>query len=116
MWERRSGDDDFLHFRAGVGDVRWRVPVTEPPAVKVHVPEALATLLDEAATRTGGAVPLDLSGGGVVGIVGDRAAALAVARSLVCLAVALHGHADLPAMVLAGTDARRDRDSAKWLP
>ena len=73
-------------------------------------------LLDEASTLRGGAVPLDLSGGGVVGIVGDRAAALAVARSLVCQAAALHGPADLPAMVLAGVGCGPDWDWAKWLP
>jgi DNA segregation ATPase FtsK/SpoIIIE, S-DNA-T family len=117
LWERRPGDADFLHLRAGVGDVPWRVPVTEPPALKAaDTPEALATLVGEASTLAGGAVPLDLSGGGVVGIVGDRAAAVAVARSLVCQAAALHGPADLPVMVLAGVDAAPGWDWAKWLP
>ncbi len=116
LWERRPGDPDFLHLRVGVGDVPWRVPVTEPPALKADTPAALADLLDEASTLRGGAVPLDLSGGGVVGIVGDRAAALAVARSLVCQAAALHGPADLPMMVLAGVGCGPDWDWAKWLP
>jgi S-DNA-T family DNA segregation ATPase FtsK/SpoIIIE len=116
LWERRPGDADFLHLRAGIGDVAWDVPVADRSAVKTEVPEALATLLDEASTLTGGAVPLDLSGGGVVGIVGDRTAALAIARSLVCQAAALHGPADVPVMVLAGPDAGRDWDWAKWLP
>ncbi len=116
LWERRPGDPDFLRLRVGVGDVPWRVPVTDPPALGADPPEALATLLHEAATLRGSAVPLDLSGGGVVGIVGDRPAALAVARSLVCQAAALHGPADLPTMVLAGAGCGPAWDWAKWLP
>src|ERR671919_319375 len=56
------------------------------------------------------------AGGGVVGIVGDRAAALALARSLVCQATALHGPADLPVMVLASAETGPAWDWAKWLP
>jgi DNA segregation ATPase FtsK/SpoIIIE, S-DNA-T family len=52
----------------------------------------------------------------VVGIVGDREAALALARSLVCQAAALHGPADMPVMVLAAPGAGAAWDWAKWLP
>ncbi|MGH9233428.1 MAG: FHA domain-containing protein, partial [Acidimicrobiales bacterium] len=31
LWERRPAHRDFLLLRAGVGAVRWRPPVTEPP-------------------------------------------------------------------------------------
>jgi S-DNA-T family DNA segregation ATPase FtsK/SpoIIIE len=115
LWERRPGDADFLHLRVGIGDVRWEPPVV-PPVGRSAVPDELVALLDEASTLHGCAVPLDLSSGGVVGIVGDRAAALALARSLVCQAAVLHGPADLPVMVLAATSAAADWDWAKWLP
>ena len=115
LWERRPGDADVLHLRVGVGDVAWEPPVVRPSRLTAAPPE-LVEVLTEASTLTDAAVPLDLSGGGVVGIVGDRAAALAVARSLVCQAAVLHGPADLPVMVLASAAAGRDWDWAKWLP
>jgi len=115
LWERRPGDPDFLQLRVGVGDVGWQAPVVPPPKLSA-APAELVDLLTEAATLKDAALPLDLSGGGVVGIVGDRAAALALARSLVCQAAALHGPADLPMMVLAAPAAGPDWDWAKWLP
>ncbi|HET6953756.1 MAG TPA: FtsK/SpoIIIE domain-containing protein [Acidimicrobiales bacterium] len=115
LWERRPGHGDFLCLRAGVGDVRW-----DPPVDGVRrgpdMPGELAAALDEAAVLTATPVPVDLSAGGVVGIVGDRSAALALARSLLCQAAALHGPADMPVMVLARPAAAADWDWAKWLP
>jgi len=61
-------------------------------------------------------VPADLSNGGVVGIVGDRAQALAVARGLLCQAVVLHGPADVSVAVFCEPEAREDWDWVKWLP
>ena len=89
--------------------------MTEPPR-SAATPDELAEALAAAATLEGSPVPVDLSAGGVVGIVGDRSAALALARSLLCQAAALHGPADLPVMVLARPGAAAEWDWAKWLP
>ncbi len=115
LWERRPADHDFLRLRAGVGVVPWQPPVTKPPGLS-ETPEELTEALVAASTLDGAPVPVDLSAGGVVGIVGDRSAALALARSLLCQAAALHGPADLPVMVLAKPDATGAWDWAKWLP
>ncbi|HEX6418078.1 MAG TPA: FHA domain-containing protein, partial [Acidimicrobiales bacterium] len=115
LWERRPDDDDVLHLRAGVGDVPWDPPIADPPT-RGELPDELRAALADAAVLAGAPVPVDLSAGGVVGIVGDRGAALALARSLLCQAAALHGPADLPVMVLAGRDAAEAWDWAKWLP
>ncbi|HEY8544141.1 MAG TPA: FtsK/SpoIIIE domain-containing protein [Acidimicrobiales bacterium] len=114
LWERRPEHPDFLLLRAGIGDVAWEPPVVERPGVAV--PEEVAAVLDEVATLPRAAVPVDLSGGGVVGLVGDRSAALALARSLVCQATVLHGPADLPVTVLVDPAAADDWDWVKWLP
>ena len=115
LWERRPAHPDFLRLRAGVGDVPWSPPVAEA-GLRTEVPEELTQALSEASVLHGAPVPVDLAGGGVVGIVGDRAAALALARSLVCQATALHGPADLPVMVLASAETGPAWDWAKWLP
>ena len=59
---------------------------------------------------------VELSEGGVVGIVGDRAAALAAARSLVCQAAVHHGPADLTIGVFVDEGREPDWEWAKWLP
>ncbi len=115
LWERRLTHSDFLSLRAGVGDVPWRPPVTGVEGL-AELPEEMAEALDEVALLKASPVPVDLSEGGVVGIVGDRSAALALARSLLCQAATLHGPADLPMMILAGPDNAPAWDWAKWLP
>ena len=115
LWERRPDHPLFLQLRAGVGDVGWSPPVAARPSL-APVADEVTDVLDEAATLPRAAVPVDLSGGGVVGIVGNRTAALALARSLVSQAAVLHGPADLPTMVLADRATGREWDWAKWLP
>jgi DNA segregation ATPase FtsK/SpoIIIE, S-DNA-T family len=115
LWERRPAHPDFLRLRAGIGDVPWKPPVTDISHMK-EPPDELVEALDEVATLRSSPVPVDLQDGGVVGIVGDRAAALAMARSLLCQATTLHGPADLPVMVLSSYEAASAWDWAKWLP
>ncbi|MGH9244762.1 MAG: FtsK/SpoIIIE domain-containing protein [Acidimicrobiales bacterium] len=113
LWERRPHHHDFLRMRAGLGDVPWRPPTEE---LKKDPPEEVVQAVRETSVLHHAPVTVDLSGGGVVGIVGDRNAALAVARSLVGQAAAHHGPADLPMVMLARAEFARDWDWAKWLP
>ncbi|WCO67799.1 FtsK/SpoIIIE domain-containing protein [Iamia majanohamensis] len=113
LWERRPGHGDWLHLRAGVGSDAWAPPVhgdrrSQPDEVRDVI--RTASWLDDAP------VLVDLARGGVVGVVGPRPAALAVARSLVVQACTLHGPADLPTLVMAAPDHAEDWDWAKWLP
>ncbi|MEJ7583384.1 MAG: FtsK/SpoIIIE domain-containing protein [Acidimicrobiales bacterium] len=111
LWERRPDHLGTLHLRLGLGPVPWSPPVTgERRSLDDDVRAAIAAT----SLIPGAPVLADLSHGGVVGLVGDRDAALALARSLVVQAATHHGPADLPVMVLAG-DAQ-DWDWAKWLP
>ncbi len=113
LWERRPHDPDFLRLRSGLGDVPWTPPVDE---VKKDAPEELTAAVRGASTLTRAPVAVDLSAGGVVGIVGDRPAAVALARSLVCQAAVHHGPADLPTVVLVHPDRATEWDWTKWLP
>src|SRR5690606_11547863 len=90
LWERRPAHADFLRLRAGVGTVPWQPPVADKVSLS-EPPEELTQALAEAGRLEGSPVPVDLSGGGVVGIVGHRTAALGLARTLLCQAAALHG-------------------------
>ena len=112
LWERRPGDDDFLHLSAGYGEVPFRPQVTENWQ---STQEAELILADHGWLELA-PIDVDLSAGGVVGIVGDRAPSLALARALVCQAAVLHGPADLTIAALAEERAGADWDWVKWLP
>ena len=61
-------------------------------------------------------VGVNLAEGGVLGLEGERVAALAVARSMLCQAVAESGPADVTVAVFADEDRIADWDWTKWLP
>ncbi len=113
LWERRPGSEDILRLSAGVADQSWRPPL--PDHTRPAVAVAVAALLNTG-RLVGAPVVLDLSGGGVVGIVGDRPAALAVARSLLCAAAVGSGPADLTVGVFADPGRAAAWEWCKWLP
>ncbi len=109
LWERRHGHDDFLSLYAGLGDVVWQPPLDRTGG---KLPPKVAETL--AATRLRSApVSVEL---GVVGIVGERSATLAAARSLLCQAAVHHGPADLTVAVLVDEGREVDWEWSKWLP
>ena len=113
LWERRPGDHDFLQLYAGLGTVSWQPPLESDHGER---PSEVLEALAEASHLERVPVPVGLAGGGVVGIVGDRACALALARSLVCQAAVHHGPADLRIAVLTDPDQTSAWEWTKWLP
>jgi DNA segregation ATPase FtsK/SpoIIIE, S-DNA-T family len=115
LWQRRPDHEDWLHLRAGTADAPWEPPL-EHAGAQQKVDESARAVLDAHARIPRSPVGVDLSAGGVVGIVGDRTAALALARSLVAQAAVHHGPADLGMVVAVGADRAGDWDWVKWLP
>lgn len=110
-WERRIGDPDFLHVQIGVGSEMVEARVADD----THDDElaSLATapmVVDEIPI----VVPLREHRG--LGLCGDRAVALAVARSIVAQLVTLHGPSDVRIALLCDDDRRAEWDWLKWLP
>ncbi|QXC61417.1 FHA domain-containing protein [Aquihabitans sp. G128] len=112
LWERRPAHADVLLLRAGLGAVPWSGVEASPSAEHPLLAEVRAR--HDVLRRC--PVEVDLSGGGVVGIVGHRETALAVARSLLCQAVVGQGPADLPVAVCTSEAHAASWDWAKWLP
>jgi S-DNA-T family DNA segregation ATPase FtsK/SpoIIIE len=112
LWERRPEDGDFLSLSAGYGEVPFR-PALGSRAVSSGEAERI---LAENGWLELAPVAVELAHGGVVGIVGDRAQALSLARALLCQAVVLHGPADLTAAVFCEPEAVGEWDWVKWLP
>jgi len=112
LWERRPEHDDFLKLTAGFGDVPFSPALSDrrPP------PKEAEALLAEHDSLRLAPVAVELAKGGVVGIVGEREPALALARSLLCQAAVLHGAADVAIAVFTEEPTRGDWDWVKWLP
>ncbi|MCA1691539.1 MAG: FHA domain-containing protein, partial [Actinobacteria bacterium] len=113
LWERRPDHGDFLQLHVGIGSLPWTPPIaTGGGKLPVEAGEAIAAagLLREVP------VPVDLKGGSVVGLAGDRRPALALARSLVLQAATLSGPADVHVAIFTDPDRAADWEWAKWLP
>jgi S-DNA-T family DNA segregation ATPase FtsK/SpoIIIE len=116
LWERRAQHADQLVLCAGVG------PVAFTPALRTANGQAAETTPDatkvlEAFDRLPDApVDVDLSRGGVVGIVGARGAAVGLARSLLVQACIHHGPADLPIAIVVDEARLGDWGWTTWLP
>lgn len=113
LWQRRSDADDFLALHAGVGDAPWRPEIDQRNAARLddRVKETL-----EESRLAAAPVLVDLTDAGVVGIVGDRAGALALARSFVVQAAVHCGPADLTIGAFCDTGREEEWSWASWLP
>ncbi|MCC6435717.1 MAG: hypothetical protein IT196_11850 [Acidimicrobiales bacterium] len=109
LWERRPGDGDAWRVCLGHGLQRWQ-PTPAPPAQELGA--AVRAVLREVGGPLDGPVELDLGAIGVIGLVGDPAAARRVARSLMLQLVVHHGPADLAVELFAGEGRR---DAWRWL-
>jgi S-DNA-T family DNA segregation ATPase FtsK/SpoIIIE len=113
VWERRPAHDDFLKASVGAARVPWTPPLESPSGERpVEIDEAIAQLgwLPSAPLVT------DLTAAHTLGVVGDRAAALALARGVICQLAVNHGPADLRVAVLTEPDRAAEWDWVKWLP
>lgn len=112
VWQRRPSQGEFLRLHAGVGDVPWKPPVERKGGrLDDDVKEVVASAHIPAAP-----VEADLTDGGVVGVIGDRAGALAVARSLLCQAAVHCGPADMTVGVFCDQGRADVWDWTTWLP
>lgn len=112
LWERRPDDGDALQLHAGVGPVPWQVPTAD-----AQRPDGdAAAVLARWSRLPRCPVAVDLQGGGVVGLVGDRDRAADLARSLLLQACVHHGPADLEVAVVVDERRVGDWHWATWLP
>jgi S-DNA-T family DNA segregation ATPase FtsK/SpoIIIE len=113
LWERRPDHDDHLVLRLGRGGRPWDAPVDRE---RVDAHPALIDAVAAVAVLTRCPVEVDLRRDPVVGIVGDRTAALALARWLLVQAAVLHGPADLAVDVCVDEATAPQWRWASWLP
>jgi DNA segregation ATPase FtsK/SpoIIIE, S-DNA-T family len=120
VWERRTGDADFLEVRVGAGARPLASPLqTEigSPALATYDPVCEAALERLAGThgvQEGLPITVPLARARVVTLVGPREAALPVARALVGQLATWHAPNDVRLAVCA--EPREDWEWCKWLP
>ena len=113
VWQRRFTAADFMTLHVGYGNYAWipknDLSTTQEPEKEVK------DLLDSSQLR---GVPMiaDLTDAGVIGIVGDREGALALARSLVMQSVTHCGPADLTLGVFFDRGKEDEWSWTSWLP
>ncbi|MFV0307259.1 MAG: type VII secretion protein EccCb [Desertimonas sp.] len=112
LWSRRRGHPQFLTLALGMADLEWSPPVE-------GTPDDVDDL--QAAVRAAAVLPhvpltVDATAGTVLGLAGERAAAVATARGLLVQVAALHGPAEVRVVLVTGRDGEADWEWAKWLP
>ena len=112
LWERRADHLDAFLLAVGVADEPFApiLSATEGDTVATEIIERLSAL----ARMPDVPIPVDLSPGHVIGLVGDRVASVSLARSLLLQAVTHHGPADLS--VVVGADDPCAWRWITWLP
>ncbi|HVD16258.1 MAG TPA: type VII secretion protein EccCb [Actinomycetota bacterium] len=122
LWERRRGDPDFLHARVGLGTVPLAVPVrlelgTNPLVEYVPELEAAATEVVADHQRLA-AMPVTIPAAelGSLAVVGDREAARALVRAVVCQLATWHAPDDLRLVTWFEPAAEAAWSWMKWLP
>ena len=130
LWERRLGQADVLHVVLGRAQRAASLPLvwpggqlpsfgSEQGGYSAGTRPGLHPAVEEVVVRANRSanrpVELNLAEDGVVGIVGDPAAARAVSRSLVLQLVVHHGPADLATVFVAG-ERHCHWQWMEWLP
>ena len=122
LWERRRTDPDSLHVRVGLGTVPLAVPVRLDlggnPLVE-YVPEleaAAREVVDGHRHLAGMPVTVEAGELGSLAVVGDREAARALVRALVCQLATWHAPDDLRLVAWFEPPALPAWSWMKWLP
>ena len=121
MWNRRSGDSDFVRVRVGLGTrpLATRLVAPDTPPVERSDPVTAAALrrfLDTHSTIADAPITIGLRGIATVTIDGDRAQVRALLRAMICQLAVRHAPDQL---LIVGAISDRNRahwDWLKWLP
>jgi len=120
LWERTPGESDFLTIRLGLGEAPFGVRIKTPKRTVTIEDDSLASEPDRIAEhfRVVKNVPvcLSIAENPTIGIVGDRAAALQVAKGLLVQAATHHSYDSLKLVTLFTEKEEAEWKWMRWLP
>ncbi|CAG7844922.1 ESAT-6 secretion machinery protein EssC [Pseudoclavibacter triregionum] len=118
LWTRRPEHDAYLKLRLGIGSMASRIEMKMPTSKK-GLPEMWRDLRRlEAHGSTVHDVPVveNLRSSSNLGVGGQRAVAVGVARAIAIQIAGLHSPAELAIAAVASTESARDWHWLRWLP
>ncbi len=120
LWERRPSDHDFMELRVGEGPAASCVTFHLPKQTLVLEEDALANrpqrLADGYQTVAHCPVTCPLNRFPTCGIIGERSAALTVAKNMLLQAATHHSYEDLRIVTVCGKEELSKWEFVKWLP
>ncbi|MQA62247.1 MAG: type VII secretion protein EccCa [Actinophytocola sp.] len=121
MWERRTGDKDFMHLRVGKSSHRLATRLVPPQTGPIDELEPISTLALRRFTRANSLVrdlPTQISvrGFAAISLNGERDRCRAFTRALLAQLVTLHSPEDVLIAVASAGRAKEQWEWAKWLP
>ena len=120
LWERIAGQDDFLRLRLGIGDLpmdaAFKIMEKKFSMEDDNLQNALFALGGEPKRLIDVPVSLSLAESFVTGIIGSRAEALSLMRSLLLQAVALHSYDELKIVCIVNKEELAQWEYVKWFP
>lgn len=120
LWERGVSDDDFMRISIGMGLVPLCVPLKYPEKRQLQDESQLETkareFAQESAYVKSAPVLCDLLSMPTLGIIGDRQAALSVAKKIIVNISTLHSYQDVRIIMLYPQSEVNDWDAFRFLP
>lgn len=120
LWERGAHDEDFLHVRLGLGIVSAAMTAAyQQPQVVIReskLEEKAKILAQNSRTIANAPILIDMAREKMLGIVGDRADALQLARNMTVSVTTAHSYDEVKVIVLAPQRELGYWEWARWLP
>lgn len=120
LWERSPEDDDFMKIRIGKGDIQTSFRIKFPDSVLKMYNDELENQGEELGRGNqileGAPILCDLYHDLSVGIIGERAKAISVARNMIIQLAATHSYKDVKLVTLFSKDEASSWEFVKWLP
>ena len=120
LWERSPEDDDFMKIRIGKGDIQTSFRIKFPDSVLKMYNDELEDQGEELGRGNqileGAPILCDLYHDLSVGIIGDRAKAISIARNMIIQLATTHSYKDVKLVTLFSKEEASSWEFVKWLP
>lgn len=120
LWERVSGQNDFLKIRLGIGDLPLNAEIKYPPKKFTldddNLQEELYKLAEEPKILKSVPVTLSLVEEKVSGIIGNRKKVNDFVKGLIVQLTSLHSYDELKLIFIYDKHEQEVWEFAKWLP
>ena len=120
LWERKPDDKDFMSIRVGTGEIPFSVGIKTPKKSVTLEDDSLLSKSEELKEQyqhvPNMPIVVDMLQHRTVGVVGDRAGALKLAKNMVVHAATHRSYEELKIITLFNRQEEQDWSWVRWLP